>query len=229
MPEFVVEFGKDGPPPGDGRLDAAAFHRNHAAIASVLENFLRSRTGHVLEIGSGTGQHAVAFAQRWPGVVWWPTDLNDNHLRSIAAWRVFAKLANVQAPVPLDASASDWRLRERQLPTSFIAMFCANVIHIAPWAVVEGLFAGAGRHLVAGGRLFLYGPFRRDGMHNAPSNAAFDASLRNQNPEWGVRDTSDLKKLAQANDLRFVELVEMPSNNAIMMFERMAQRDVARR
>ena len=220
MAEFVVEFGKDGQPPQDGRLDAAAFHRNHAAIAPVLEAFLRDRTGDVLEIGSGTGQHAVAFAQPLPGITWWPTDLNDNHLRSIAAWRAHAKLPNLQTAVPLDASAPDWRLRERNLPSSFSAMFCANVIHIAPWAVAEGLFAGALRHLVPGGRLFLYGPFRRDGVHNAPSNAAFDASLRSQNPEWGVRDTADLKTLGAANRLRFVELVEMPSNNAILAFEK---------
>ena len=223
MPEFTVEFGKDGPPPEDGRLDAAAFHRNHAAIAPVLEAFLRGRTGDVLEIGSGTGQHAVAFAKRFPGITWWPTDRSDNHLRSIAAWRAHAKLPNVPAPVPLDASATDWRLRERNLPTSFVAMFCANVIHIAPWAVAEGLFAGAARHLVGGGRLFLYGPFRRNGMHNAPSNAAFDASLRHQNPEWGVRDTADLKKLGQENNLHFIELVEMPANNAIVVFERKSQ------
>jgi SAM-dependent methyltransferase len=223
MPEFVVEFGKDGPPPEDGRLDAAAFHRNHAAIAPVLEAFLRGRTGDVLEIGSGTGQHAVAFASRLPGITWWPTDLNDNHLRSIAAWRTHAKIADVQAPVRLDASASDWKLSEHSMPASFVAMFCANVIHIAPWAVAEGLFAGANRHLTPGGRLFLYGPFRRDGAHNAPSNTAFDESLRHRDPAWGVRDTADLKKLAHANGLRFVELVEMPSNNAVLVFERSAQ------
>src|SRR5258708_26412538 len=99
MPEFIVESGKDGPPPQDGRLDAAAFHRNHAAIAPVLEGFLKDRSGDVLEIGSGTGQHAVAFASHLSGITWWPTDLNDNHLRSIASWRAHAKLPNVQAPV----------------------------------------------------------------------------------------------------------------------------------
>ena len=218
MPEFIVEFGTGDRPPGDGRLDAAAFHRNHAAIAPLLEAFLRDRHGDVLEIGSGTGQHAVAFAQRLPSITWWPTDLNDNHLRSIAAWRAFAKLDNVRAPVRLDASAADWRVVEHSLPAEFVAMFCANVIHISPWAVAEGVFAGAARHLAADGRLFLYGPFQRDGEHNAPSNAAFDASLRSQNPEWGVRDTAELRALAAANRLRFVELVEMPSNNAILIF-----------
>ena len=220
MPEFVVEFGKDGAPPDDCRLDAAAFHRNHAAIAPVLEAFLRGRSGDVLEIGAGTGQHAVAFAQRLPSVAWWPTDFNDNHLHSIAAWRKYAQLENVQTPVLLDASASDWRLSTLGLPSAFTAIFCANVIHISPWAVAKGLFAGAERHLIAGGRLFLYGPFKRHGAHNAPSNAAFDQSLRSRNPEWGVRDTADLRALADKNGLRFVELVAMPSSNAILIFEK---------
>jgi SAM-dependent methyltransferase len=220
MPEFVVEFGKEFPPPEDGRLDAAAFHRNHEAIAPVLEAFLQGRGGDVLEIGAGTGQHAVAFARRLPSVTWWPTDLNDNHLHSIDAWRKHAQLGNVQAPVRLDASAPDWRLSALGLPAAFTAMFCANVIHISRWAVAEGLLAGAERHLIDGGRLFLYGPFRRDGAHNAPSNAAFDQSLRSQNPEWGVRDTADLRELADKNGLDLVELVEMPSNNAILVFER---------
>jgi SAM-dependent methyltransferase len=220
-PQFTVEFGKDGPPPADGRLDAAAFHRNHEAIAPVLDAFLQNRSGDVLEIGSGTGQHAVAFASRWPAVTWWPTDLNDNHLRSIAAWRTHAKLNNVKAPVRLDASQNDWRLSALGLPSPFVAIFCANVIHISPWAVAEGLFAGAARHLTPDGRLFLYGPFKRDGKHNAPSNAAFDESLRSRNPEWGVRDIAELNALATANKLRLAEMSEMPSNNAILTFARL--------
>lgn len=220
MPEFTIEFGAGATPPEDGRLDAAAFHRNHEAIASVIEPALRGPSGNVLEIGSGTGQHAVAFAQKLPGIVWWPTDLNEKHLRSIAAWRAHTNTLNVRPPVSLDASAADWRLGELGLPGTFIAIFCANVIHIAPWAVTEGLFAGAGRHLASGGRLFLYGPFKRDGQHNAPSNAAFDESLRSQNPEWGVRDVAELRALAGRNGLRLIELSEMPSNNAILAFER---------
>ena len=220
MPEFVIEFGAGDIPPDDGRLDAAAFHRNHQAIAPVLEAFLRGRSGDVLEIGGGTGQHAVAFASRLPSITWWPTDFNDNHLRSIAAWRHHAKLGNVMEPVRLDASAADWRLPALGLPAEFVAIFCANVIHISPWAAAEGLFAGAARHLAAAGRLFLYGPFKRDGRHSAPSNAAFDESLRRQNPEWGVRDTADLRALAAANGLRLAQMSEMPSNNAILTFER---------
>jgi SAM-dependent methyltransferase len=220
MPEFTVEFGKDGAPPEDGRLDAAAFHRNRAAIAPVLDAFLQNRSGDALEVGSGTGQHAIAFASQWPAVNWWPTDLNDNHLRSIAAWRTHARLENVKPPVRLDASANDWRLAALGLPSSFIAIFCANVIHISPWAVAEGLLAAAARHLAADGRLFLYGPFKRDGQHNAPSNAAFDESLRRQNPEWGVRDIAELRALAAANQLRLAQVSEMPANNAILTFKR---------
>jgi SAM-dependent methyltransferase len=223
VPEYVVEFGAGAiPEDADGRLDGPAFHRNHAAIWPVIEAFLRGRSGDVLEIGSGTGQHAVEFARKLPAVTWWPSDLSDRHLRSIDAWRAHSKLSNVRAPVRLDASEPDWQLAERGLPAEFVAMFCANVIHIAPWSVTEGLLAAAGRHLQGGGRLFLYGPFRRDGMHNAPSNAAFDARLRHDNPDWGVRDTADLRALATRDGLRLVELVEMPSNNAVLVFERIA-------
>jgi SAM-dependent methyltransferase len=223
-PRFTVEFGKDGLPQAsqDGRLDAPAFHRNHDAIAAVLTNFLARGTADVLEVGSGTGQHAVTFASRMPSVTWWPTDLSDSHLRSIDAWRKHEKLDNVRPAVRFDASETEWRLSALGLPSRFAAMFCANVIHISPWAVAEGVFAGASRHLAADGRLFLYGPFKRNGAHNAPSNAAFDESLRSRNPEWGVRDTVELRSLADANGLSFVELIEMPSNNAILIFEKAA-------
>ena len=220
--EHVVEFGKAGTPPAeaDGRLDAPAFHRTHAPIWSVLSRLLEGRSGDVLEIGSGTGQHVVRFAAQSPAITWWPSDYLESHVRSIDAWRKYEPRDNVRAPVQLDASASDWNLAERGLPSTFIAMLCVNVIHIAPWRVAEGIFAGAGRHLSADGRLFLYGAFRRDGAHNSPSNETFDENLRRDNPEWGVRDTADLKKLAEANALRLAELVEMPSNNAMLIFER---------
>ena len=163
-PEHVAEFGKGGlpPPEADGRLDAPAFHRNHAPIWAVLSRFLR--TGDVLEIGSGTGQHAAEFARQAPGIVWWPTDHLESHIRSIAAWRAHAKLAKLRAPTQLDASAADWRLAERGLPQTFTAMFCANVVHIAPWPVAEGIFAAAGRHLAKDGRLFLGAVSLADGV-----------------------------------------------------------------
>jgi SAM-dependent methyltransferase len=219
MAEYVVEFGKDGQPvESDGRLDAAAFHRNHAPIWAVLEPFLAARTGDVLEAGSGTGQHVVHFARHSPGITWWPSDLNDAHLKSIAAWRAHAGLPNIQPPRRIDLADPAWDTASG-LPR-LLAVFCANVIHIAPWQVAEGLFAGAGRALRDDGRLFLYGPFKRDGKHTAVSNAVFDTSLRDNNPEWGVRDIADLEKLAAANGLRLAETFAMPANNMILMFVR---------
>jgi SAM-dependent methyltransferase len=220
--DYVVEFGRTGPAAEpDGRLDAPAFHRNHRAIWSVLAPFLEGRAGDVLEVGSGTGQHAVTFAGEAPRLTWWPSDYNDAHLGSIEAWRVHAGLANVRPPRRIDLSRPDWGLGDDSgLPKHVLAIFCANVLHIAPWRVAEGLFAGAGARLRPDGRLFVYGPFRRDGVHTAPSNAAFDASLRQGNLEWGVRDTAELGGLADRNGLKLADIVEMPANNLILIFER---------
>jgi SAM-dependent methyltransferase len=220
MAEDVMEFGEDGRRTGaDGRLDAAAFHRNHAPIWAVLAPLLAGKTGDVLEAGSGTGQHVVQFAAHSPGIVWWPIDLNDAHLKSIAAWRAHAQLPNIRPPLRLDLADPRWDAGSDRLP-KLLALFCANVIHIAPWRVAEGLFGGAGRILRDDGRLFLYGPFRRDGKHTAVSNAVFDTSLRENNPEWGVRDIADLETLAAANGLRLAETFQMPANNMILMFAR---------
>jgi SAM-dependent methyltransferase len=218
-PEYTAEFNRQAGWFDDGRLDAQAFHRNHEAIGERFETMLEGHSGHALEIGSGTGQHAVYFANRLRSVVWWPTDFNENHLRSIEAWRKHSGAPNLNKPIHLDASATDWQLKERGLPETFTIIFCANVIHISPWKVAEGLFAGASRHLRSGGQLWLYGPFRRDGRHSAPSNAAFDENLRRQNPEWGVRDTAELGALARKNNLKVWHVHEMPSNNAILTFE----------
>jgi SAM-dependent methyltransferase len=225
MPDHTSEFGRNARHvKSDDRLDAAAFHRNHAAIWAVLEKFLRGKTGDVVEAGSGTGQHVVFFARHSPGITWWPSDLNDNHLRSIAAWIAHENLANVRPPQRIDLSNPEWRreMSDGHGPAELLAVFCANVIHIAPWRVAEGLIAGAARNLRPGGRLFLYGPFKRDGQHTAPSNAAFDASLRNNDPEWGVRDLDEVAELAQHNGLTLTEVVDMPANNFILAFERNA-------
>jgi SAM-dependent methyltransferase len=221
--EFVVEFGKDGRPvEPDGRLDAAAFHRNHAPIWAVLEKFLLGQTGDVLEAGSGTGQHVVHFARHTPDITWWPSDLNEAHLRSIEAWLKHSGLPNIRSPWRIDLSDPAWAsaMRDSGGPAELLAMFCANVIHIAPWRVAEGLFAGAARYLRADGRLFLYGPFKRDGEHTALSNAVFDTSLRNQDAEWGVRDITDLEKLADSVGLNLIEISDMPANNLILAFGR---------
>jgi SAM-dependent methyltransferase len=220
--EYVVEFGKDGQPvEPDGRLDAAAFHRNHQPIWQVLEKFLDGKSGDVVEAGSGTGQHVVDFARRSPRVTWWPSDLNDTHLKSINAWRAHAQLGNVRAPMRIDLSDPAWCPEMRDGgPGELLAVFCANVVHIAPWRVAEGLIAGAARYLRADGRLFLYGPFKRDGKHTALSNAVFDTSLRDNNSEWGVRDIDDVKRLAESAGLALIETVGMPANNLVLVFEK---------
>jgi hypothetical protein len=223
MADYVVEFGKDGRRvEPDGRLDAPAFHRNHQAIRAVLLRFLADRSGDVVEAGSGTGQHVVDFARQMPGMTWWPSDYNEQHLKSIAAWRAHAELPNIQPALRIDLSDPAWcpEMHDGSGPKNLKAVFCANVIHIAPWRVAEGLFGGAGRYLPADGRLFLYGPFKRDGKHTAISNAVFDTSLREGNPEWGVRDIEALEELAASASLVLVEIAEMPANNLILVFER---------
>jgi SAM-dependent methyltransferase len=223
MAEYVVEFGKDGRPvQPDGRLDAPAFHRNHQAIWTVLQTFLTGKSGDVLEAGSGTGQHVAEFARHSPEITWWPSDLNEQHLKSIAAWRAHAGLANIRPPLRIDLCDPVWcrEMQDGGGPGKLLAVFCANVIHIAPWRVAEGLFAGAARCLRADGRLFLYGPFKRGGKHTALSNAVFDSSLRDNDPEWGVRDVEALETLATSVDLKLIDIAEMPANNLILVFER---------
>jgi hypothetical protein len=220
---YVVEFGKDGGSrQTDGRLDAPAFHRNHQAIRGVLERYLTGKSGDAVEVGSGTGQHIVEFGRQFPDVTWWPSDPNENHLASIEAWRLHSKLSNIRSPRQLDVSDPAWGdpMKAEGEPGELLCVFCANVIHIAPWPVAEGLVAGAGRALHQGGMLFLYGPFKRDGKHTADSNAAFDASLRQGNPEWGVRDIEAVEKLADRAGLSLIETADMPANNLTLVFRK---------
>jgi hypothetical protein len=223
MADYVVEFGKDGRRvEPDGRLDAPAFHRNHQAIRTVLQQFLGGKSGDVVETGSGTGQHVVDFARHFPEITWWPSDLNEQHLKSIAAWRAHAGLSNIRPPLRIDLADPAWcpEMQDGSGPANLLAVFCANVIHIAPWRVAEGLFAGAGRYLRGDGRMFLYGPFKRGGKHTAVSNAAFDKSLRDGNPDWGVRGVEDVERLAASVGLALIETAEMPANNLTLVFER---------
>lgn len=222
MPKFVVDYGKTGAPPApDGRLDGPAFHRNHDAIWSAMAGFLSAQKGDVLELGSGTGQHIAEFARRAPDLTWWPSDIYPRHLDSIDAWRRHAALANLRAPQRIDLTDPAWSwTADGQAGGALTAMLCINVLHIAPWRVAQNLIAGAGRLLRGGGRLFAYGPFMRDGTHTAPSNAAFDASLRAENPDWGVRDLADLNALAQDAGLTAAEIVPMPANNLVLAFAR---------
>jgi hypothetical protein len=221
MADYVVEFGKDGGRrETDGRLDAPAFHRNHQAIGGVLTRFLAGKSGDVVEAGSGTGQHVVEFARQFPDITWWPSDLNENHLTSVEAWRTHSRLANIRPPRRIDMSNPAWCdvMKGEGGPAELLAVFCANVIHIAPWQVAEGLITGAGRYLRQGGMLFLYGPFSRGGRHTADSNEAFDKSLRERDPTWGVRDVEAVRKLADGVDLSLVDITEMPANNLTLVF-----------
>lgn len=222
MAEFVVEFGKSGAPPApDGRLDASAFHRNHEAIWSAVAAFLSKQTGDVLELGSGTGQHITAFAERSPYLTWWPSDITPSHLASIAAWRQHAGLANLRAPQRIDLADPHWTwATDAQAGGTLAAMLCINVLHISPWSVSQNLISGASRSLREGGRLFVYGPFMRDGAHTAPSNAAFDGTLRAENPDWGVRDVRDLNERAVMAGLTPADITAMPANNLVLAFTR---------
>jgi len=195
------------------KRDAPATERNREPILEVLARWL-TQPARVLEVASGTGQHAVFFAGRLPHVTWQPTEPDPTGLASIEAWRLEAGLPNVERPIALDASAADWPLPAGQ----FDALFNANLIHIAPWRVALGLLEGAGRILRSGGLLFLYGPFKVGGSHTSASNAAFDASLKQRDPRYGVRDLEDVLEVAARNALVWQETNDLPANNKLIVF-----------
>jgi SAM-dependent methyltransferase len=194
-------------------LSSPAAARNREPILAVLRQHL-PQPGEVLEVASGGGEHAAWFAAAMPQVTWRPSDRDDASLASIAAWREQAGAANLLEPVRLDAAAEAWPVERAD------AVVCINMIHIAPWAAAEGLMRGAGRVLPPGGVLYLYGPFRVGGEHTAPSNAAFDESLRARDPAWGVRDLEEVTALAQTSGLAMRTCVPMPANNLSVVFER---------
>jgi SAM-dependent methyltransferase len=194
-------------------LTSPSFLRNRDPILAVLTRVLPQH-GTVLEIASGSGEHVIYFAAARPSLTWQPTDQDQAALRSIAAHRSAARLPNVHPPLQLDASASSW-------PVTYAdAVVAINMVHISPWRAAEGLIAGAGRVLRRGGILYLYGPYKENGIHTASSNAVFDESLRARNPGWGVRDVADLAELARAHGLSFAERVIMPANNLSLIFRR---------
>jgi len=200
----------------DYRLHAPATQRNKAAIAAVLARLLPA-TGSVLEIASGTGEHALHFAAAFPGLTWQPSDPDLQHRQSIAAYRQAKGTPNLLPPLDIDVTQPDWPL-SGPMEGGVDAMVCCNMIHIAPWAAAEGLLAAAGRYLKPGGGLYLYGPFLQPGVATAPSNLAFDASLRAQNPAWGLRHLDDVARLAAANGLAEPLVEAMPANNLSLWF-----------
>jgi SAM-dependent methyltransferase len=197
----------------DAKRYAPAAARNRVPIRDVLARVLPAR-GLVLEIASGTGEHAAFLAAAFPALDWQPSDPDAANRASIAAWRAQAGAANLRAPLDIDASAPDWGLAAAD------AVLCINMIHIAPWSAAEGLVRGAARLLPPGGLLYLYGPFMEGGRHTAESNAAFDADLRARNPAWGVRDADDVAALAARHGLALAETVVMPANNRSLVFRR---------
>ena len=194
----------------DRKQHAPATERNREPIREVLARTLPA-AGTVLEIASGSGQHAVHFAAAFPALVWQPSDASEVARASIAAWRAEAQLANLRAPIALDVAAASWPLERAD------AIVCINLVHIAPWQAALGLFDGAARLLAPGALLYLYGPYRFGGV-TAPSNEAFDRWLRERDPAWGVRDVDELTAAAGRHGLALREVVAMPANNHSLVF-----------
>lgn len=193
------------------KYNAPAALRNQAPIAEVLKQIIPAGA-RVLELASGSGQHALYFSQELSGVIWQPSDLSDEALASIAAYREESDQARFLAPIRVDASAPPWGLSDLD------AILCVNMIHISPWQSSIGLFAGGGAALKPGGALITYGPYRFDGVFTAPSNRDFDADLKRRNPQWGVRDVADLSKLAAAHGFKLESTHSLPANNHMLVW-----------
>lgn len=196
-----------------------AADRNKQPILDVLRVVLPEH-GTALEIASGTGQHTAWFAAALPGWTWQPTDANAGALPGIAAWTSQAGLANVRPPLLLDVTSPRWPAQGVEFTQPFDAIYCANMLHIAPWATCPGLMRGSARHLAARGVLVTYGPYLEDDRPTAPSNLAFDESLRARNPDWGIRRLEDVAREAQRAGLALRERHAMPANNLLLVFAR---------
>jgi hypothetical protein len=200
----------------DARQHAPSTARNREPILAVLQRALPA-TGRVLELASGAGEHAVFFARALPRLFWQPSDPDAAARESIAAWIAAEGLPNVLAPAAIDVCGERWGVED---DAPYDAAVAINMIHISPWEATLGLMKGAGRVLRAGGVLYTYGPYMRDGRHTAASNAAFDASLRARDPAWGLRDVADIERAAAAQGLALREIVDMPANNLSLVFAR---------
>lgn len=186
--------------------------RNAGPIAEVLQRLL-PKPSSVLEIASGSGQHAAHFCRAMPEIQWQPSDRDSEVLPSIQGWRQESGLANFKEPLSLDVSGP-WP------EATYDFIFCANMIHISPWSACLGLLEGGSKVLRGGGGLLLYGPFRVADTETAPSNEAFDQSLRGRNPEWGVRELEEVEAAGQEFGFALEERIAMPANNLIVVFRR---------
>lgn len=196
----------------EAKRHAPATLRNREAIVAVLADWLPP-AGRVLEVASGSGEHVVHFAAAFPHLRWQPSDPDPDALTSIAAWRSEAGLTNIAPPLCLDAAANDWPIGDAD------ALLCINMVHISPWQATEGLFEGATRLLGGENRpLILYGPYFERGVESAPSNIAFDESLRSRNGEWGIRHTDELDNLGARHGFTRAARYEMPANNLMLVY-----------
>lgn len=195
----------------DAKQQAPATQRNREPIREVLARELPPR-GTVLEIASGSGEHAIYFARAFADLTWQPSDVGERALASIAAWSAEAQLANLRPPVALDVTAASWPVAHAD------AIVCINMVHISPWEATLGLFAGAARLLPAGALLYLYGPYRFSGEFTAPSNAEFDRALRARDPRWGVRDIDEVTAAAARHGFALRATIAMPANNHSLVF-----------
>ena len=195
-----------------GRRSAPAALRNREPIAQVLGDWLPA-SGLVLEIASGTGEHAVHFAEAFPNLEWQPSDVHPEALSSINAWRASIGLPNLRTPITLDASSPDWPIQHAD------AVLSINMVHISPWTAALGLLDGAAR-ILSGGPLILYGPWLKDDVPTAPSNLEFDVSLKYRDPEWGLRRVEDFAEAAEARGFALEETRRMPANNLMLLFRR---------
>ena len=201
----------------DAKRYAVATQRNREPILKVLQKVLPSQ-GNILEIASGTGEHAVFFADQLPDCQWYPSDRDSALRASIIAWSKECPTANLHPPLDIDARSQTWSIETAAIPIDAIVNI--NMIHIAPFSACEGLMAGAERILPQNGILYLYGPYQRAGKHTSESNAAFDRSLRDRDPQWGVRQLEDIIAVAEGANLAFQEIIAMPANNFSVIFSK---------
>ncbi|MEO1005281.1 MAG: DUF938 domain-containing protein [Cyanobacteria bacterium J06638_38] len=196
---------------------APATQRNREPILTILSEVLPSDS-NILEIASGTGEHAVYFASKLESCHWTPSDINPLSRESITAWINTSPINNLALPLPIDVNQPDWH--QQVIERDIDAVININMIHISPWQACLGLMNGVGQILAPGGILYLYGPYRRHGKHTAPSNASFDQSLRERNSLWGVRDLEAVVDAAAGANLRLEQVIEMPANNLSVIFSR---------
>jgi hypothetical protein len=204
----------EGPSTGAQRSAPAAL-RNREPIAQVLAEWLPA-TGLVLEIASGSGEHALFFAERFPSLEWQPSDVHADALASIAAWRATAELPNLRGPLTIDAASAAWPVERAD------AVLSINMVHISPWASALGLLEGAARLLRPGAPLILYGPWLKGDIETVPSNLDFDADLRRRNPEWGLRRVEDFAAAAEPRGFALEDVRRMPANNLMMLWRKVA-------